>query len=83
LEDRNDRLYCCYFHAGLRIYDIDDPHVPKEIAYFIPPNPKKWCFENSYPGPMLATTEDVLVDNRGIIYMDTFHDGLYILKCTV
>jgi hypothetical protein len=83
LEDCNDRLYCCYFHAGLRIYDISDPYVPKEIAYFIPPNPTKWCFDNTYPGRPLAIAEDVLVDNRGYIFMDTFHDGLYVLKCTV
>ena len=83
LEDRNDRLYCCYFHAGLRIYDIADPYVPKEIAYFIPPKPEKWCFENSYTGPNLATTEDVLVDNRGNIFIDTFHDGIYVLRSKV
>jgi hypothetical protein len=87
LEDRNDRIYCAYFHAGLRIYDIDDPYVPKEIAYFIPPNPVKWAFNNAagnlYPGPMIATAEDVLVDKRGYIFLTTFHDGLYILRCTV
>lgn len=81
LEDRNDRLYCCYFHAGLRVYDISDPYIPKEIAYFIPPKPEKWCFENSYTGPNLATTEDVIVDNRGNIFIDTFHDGIYVLRC--
>ena len=83
LEDRNDRLYCCYFHAGLRVYDISDPFVPKEIAYYIPPNPDSWKFDCEYPGPMLATTEDVLVDNRGNIFIDTFHDGLYVLRCKV
>ncbi|MCL5734798.1 MAG: hypothetical protein M1274_04285 [Actinobacteria bacterium] len=87
LEDRNDRLYCCYFHAGLRIYDISDPFVPKEIAYFIPSDPEKWAFNNEtgdlWPGPRIATTEDVIVDNRGNIFVDTWQDGLYVLRCTV
>jgi hypothetical protein len=96
LEDRNDRIYCCYFHAGLRVYDISDPFVPKEIVYYIPPNPKKWLYgkvmnqnDPTYSlsarprGPMIATAEDVIVDNRGNIFIDTYHDGLYILRCTV
>ena len=87
LEDRNDRIYCCYFHAGLRIYDISDPFVPKEIAYYLPPDPEKWAFNNAtgdlFPGPNISVTEDVIVDNRGYIYMDTLHQGLYILRCTV
>ena len=29
---------------------------------------------------MLATTEDCVVDDRGYIYMDTWHDGMYILR---
>ena len=87
LEDRNDRLYCCYFHAGLRIYDISDPYIPKEIAYFIPPDPPKWLFNNKtgdlFPGPRIGTAEDILVDNRGNIFIDTFTDGIYVLRCTV
>ncbi len=87
LEDRNDRIYCAYFHAGLRVYDISDPFVPREIAYFIPPDPDKWAFNNEtgdlFPGPNIATTEDVIVDNRGNIFMDTSHQGLYVMRCTV
>ena len=87
LEDRNARIYCAYFHAGLRIYDISDPFVPREIAYYIPPDPDKWAFNNEagdlFPGPNIATTEDVIVDNRGNIYVDTMQQGLYILRCTV
>ena len=86
-EKRDDRVYCCYFGAGLRIYDVSDPYVPKEIAYFMPPDPEKDLFNNStgdlLPGPKVAITEDVLVDDRGYIYVDTFQDGLYILRCTV
>ncbi|MFC1958058.1 LVIVD repeat-containing protein [Chloroflexota bacterium] len=96
MEDRNDRIYNCYFHAGLRVYDISDPFVPKEIAYYIPPNPKKWLHGeimdpkdptfslSAQPrGPMLATTEDIVVDKRGNIFITTYHDGLYVLRCTV
>lgn len=86
-ERRDDRVYCCYFNAGLRIYDVKDPFVPKEIAYYIPPDPKKLLFNSKegtlFPGPLVSLAEDVLVDDRGYIYMDTFHDGLYILRCTV
>lgn len=77
LEQRGDRLYCCYFHAGLRVYDVSDEFVPKEIAYFIPPNPSR---PSKMPGPNIACTEDLIVDNRGYIYIDTTNDGMYILK---
>lgn len=87
LEDRNDRLYCCYFHAGLRIYDTSDPYIPKEVAYFIPPDPPTWLFNNKtgdlFPGPRIGTAEDIVVDNRGNIFIDTFTDGIYVLRCTV
>lgn len=79
LQDDPNLVYCCYFHAGLRVYDVSDPYYIKEIAYFIPPNPTEKCFEVEMPGPFIATTEDVVVDDRGYIYIDTFHDGMYIL----
>lgn len=79
LEQRGDRVYCCYFAAGLRVYDVSDPYYIKEIAYFIPPNPpyEKHPF---LPGPVMAITEDVVVDDRGYIYITCNGDGMYILK---
>ncbi|SHI75559.1 LVIVD repeat-containing protein [Parasporobacterium paucivorans] len=83
LEQRGDRVYCCYFHAGLRVYDVSDPYYIKEIAYFIPPNPNKSPEESffpGFPGPRNATTEDCIVDDRGNIIIDAIDDGFYILK---
>ena len=36
-----------------------------------------------FPGPHIGIAEDVLVDDRGYIYVDTYQDGLYIVRCTV
>ena len=61
--------------------------MPKEIGYFMPPDPEgpNW-FDNEegtlLPGPKVAITEDVVVDDRGYIYVDTFEDGLYIVRYT-
>jgi len=80
LEQRGDVVYDCYFQAGLRVYDVSDPFYIKEKAYFIPPNPTKKFFP--FPGPMMAYTEDVVVDDRGNIIIDANSDGFYILRKT-
>ena len=82
LEDNPNRVYNCYFHAGMRVYDVSDPYYIKELAYFIPPPPNYRRFQ-AWPGPLLGTAEDCVVDDRGYIYMGTLEDGLFILKCLV
>jgi hypothetical protein len=83
-QKQDNKVYCAHFNAGLRIYDVSDPFIPKETAYFIPPDPKEPLFNNPegtlFPGPLVGVAEDVLVDDRGYIYFDTFHDGLYIVR---
>lgn len=80
-------IFNCHFQAGLRVYDVSDPYVPKEIAYFMPPDPEgeNW-FDNEeknlLPGAQVAITEDIVIDDRGYIYITTFQDGMYVLKCT-
>lgn len=80
LENDPNRVYCCYFHAGLRVYDVSDPFRPREIAYFIPPNPEAPKFGVATPGPLLGTAEDIQVDDRGNIFIDTWQDGIYVLR---
>ena len=82
LDNSGDRVYNCYFAAGLRVYDVSDPYYIKEIAYFIPPNPDKKPEESffGFPGPRNAVTEDCVVDERGYIYVTCLDNGFYILK---
>jgi len=82
LEDRDDRVYLTYFNAGLRVYDISDPYLPREIAYYIPPDPVKRI--GPMPkGKLGVSSEDILVDRRGFIYVTDKNLGLHILRCTI
>jgi len=72
-------LHLTYFNAGLRIYDVSVPTVPREVGYFVPPDPKKRY--GTFPKSRLAVqTEDVLVDTRGYIYITHKNQGLWVLK---
>jgi len=63
-----------FFNAGVRAYDVRDPFAPKEVASFVPPTP-----EGSPAGA--AQINDVLVDDRGIVFaVDRHSGGLYTLE---
>jgi hypothetical protein len=53
-------VYCTWFAGGLRIVDIADPSAPQEVGFFIP-EPAR-----GRAGPQ---TNDVDVDDRGVIYL--------------
>ncbi|MGZ5164874.1 MAG: hypothetical protein ACXWIT_30955 [Burkholderiales bacterium] len=58
---KNDTLvYCTWFAGGLRIVDIADPTAPHEVGWFIPEPARGMA------GPQ---TNDVDVDDRGVIYV--------------
>jgi hypothetical protein len=78
LEDRDDIAYLTYFNAGLRVYDIRDPRQPKEIAYFVPADPKTRI--GLKPSQLVAQSEDVIVDRRGFIYVSDKNHGIHILR---
>jgi hypothetical protein len=78
---KSDRLvYLTYFNAGLRIFDTSDPRSPREVGYFIPPDPVKRY--GVLPTKLVLQTEDVLVDARGYIYISQKNQGLWILRFT-
>ena len=68
---RDTRVYATWFSGGLRIVDIADPLLPEEIGYFVP-EPGK--------GASAPQSNDVDVDNRGLIYLLDRINGLDILE---
>ena len=72
-------VFLTYFNAGLRVYDISDQRTPKEIAYFLPPDPEKRL--GPLPNSGLVTqSEDVLVDSRGNIFVSDKNRGISVLR---
>ena len=81
VEKQADLIYLTYFNAGLRIYDVKDPRLPKEVGWFIPPQPTKRL--GPYPYDKLVNqTENVLVDTRGNIFVTDRQLGLFVLRYT-
>jgi hypothetical protein len=65
-------VFATYFNAGLRVYDLEDPARPRELAYWVP---------RPAPGQVAAQSNDLLVDGDGLVYVtDRVGGGLAILE---
>jgi len=70
---RDTLVYVTWFSGGLRIVDIADPLLPEEVGYFIP---------EPGPGAAAPQSNDVDVDERGLIYLIDRINGFDILEFT-
>ena len=60
-----------WFAQGLRIIDVKNPHSPREVAHFVPDVP---------PGSERVSSNDVTIDDRGLIYLIDRLRGLTIVE---
>ncbi|MGH9102503.1 MAG: LVIVD repeat-containing protein [Acidimicrobiales bacterium] len=68
-----------WFNAGLRLYDIEDPFNPVEVAHHVAEDPAERL--GALPRTALVTqAEDVAVDRRGYIYCTDKNWGLSVLR---
>ncbi|MEJ7644769.1 MAG: hypothetical protein WKF87_09240 [Chryseolinea sp.] len=81
IQKQDSIFYLAHFNAGLRIYDVSDKRLPKEIGWFLPPEPKH-RYGPMPAGKLVMQTEDVLVDKRGYIYLTDKNQGLWIVQHT-
>jgi hypothetical protein len=63
-----------FFNGGVRAFDISDPFRPEEVAWAVPPAPRR--------SPKKAIQlNDVYVDDRGIVFtVDRMSGGLYTFE---
>jgi len=66
-------VYCAWFSGGLRIIDVADPFAPQEVGSFIPEP------VGDNPAPQ---SNDVFVDDRGLIHLVDRNVGYDILQFT-
>ncbi len=79
IQKQGELFYIAHFNAGLRVYNVEDPRLPVEVGYFLPPEPRK-RYGPMPEGDLVVQTEDVMVDRRSFIYITDKNQGLWILK---
>ena len=71
-------LFATYHNAGLRIFDIRNAFVPREIGSYVAPPPTRIL--DPRPGNALAPqTCDINVRRDGIGYLSDWNAGLHVL----
>lgn len=69
-EVRGTEIPVAWFARGLRIVDIANPHVPREVAWFLPDVPE---------GADRVCSNDVCYDARGLMSLIDRKRRLHIL----
>jgi hypothetical protein len=72
-------IFATYQNAGIRVFDISDAFVPKEVGALVPPQPS--ALADTRPNrARVIQSADVFVDAKGLIYATDYNAGLYILE---
>lgn len=65
-------IFATYFSAGVRVYDLQDPASPREIAHWVSRTP---------PSQAAPQSNDLFVDAGGLVWVtDRTHGGLSVLE---
>lgn len=74
-----DTIFATYSNAGVRVFDIRDAFAPKEVAFWVPPVPKRLI--DPRPNTALAAkTADIYVTPEGLMYVSDWNAGLHVLQ---
>lgn len=71
---RGNEVPCAWFANGLRFVDISNPHALREVACYVPDAP------HVQGGAKRVSSNDVYVDDRGVVYLIDRNRGLSIVE---
>jgi hypothetical protein len=72
-------IVATYYNAGVRVFDLEDPFRPREVAYYVPPDPERMV--DPRPGrPRVIQSNDCYVDPEGLMYLTDSNAGLCVLQ---
>ena len=72
-------IFATYQNAGIRVFDMSDAFVPKEVGALVPPQPSTLADTRPNRARVIQSA-DVFVDAKGLIYATDYNAGLYILE---
>jgi hypothetical protein len=82
IQQPGNLIDVAWFNAGLRVFDISDPRLPTEVAYFVPPERPELPGQSGAHASPINWSEEIAVDARGNIYMNDDKWGLWIMRYT-
>ena len=82
IQHQSNLMTVAWFNAGVRIFDISNPRLPKEVGYFMPPERPDAPEQSGAHASKVDWSEEIAVDARGYIYMNDDKWGLFILRYT-
>ncbi|WP_281784387.1 LVIVD repeat-containing protein [Sinimarinibacterium flocculans] len=75
-----DIAACTMILSGLRVFDIRDPHHPREIAYYNAPMEARGLFDAA-PASQAVSSPAFVPERREIWYSDAY-SGFYVVRVT-
>src|SRR6201997_4385193 len=72
-------IFATLHNAGVRAYDIANPFAPREIGFFVPPDPER-MYDPRPNRPKVIQSAACFVDAQGMMYVTDTNAGLYVLQ---
>ena len=72
-------IFATYQNAGIRVFDISDPFMPKEVGALVPPQPATLADTRPNRARVIQSA-DVFVHAKGLVYATDYNAGLYVME---